>query len=88
MLGGVIKLIVDQVSKDPDAQMRGVLLCSGLVAGDALTGLAGALLVITGVISTSTAAFFGNTVSFIAFLVFALIITLLCLYVKDRPTKK
>lgn len=90
MLGGVIKIIVNRASSDPDTEMRGVLLCSGLVAGDALTGILGALLVITGVISTGTAAQFGNTISFIAYLLFALIITLLCLYVKDRnpQTKK
>jgi putative OPT family oligopeptide transporter len=80
MLGGVISLIVTKLTKNPkESQQRGVLLASGLVAGEALMGLFIALGVIFGWINLNAPSKFGPEVSLGVFLVMAVAFAWICL---------
>ena len=43
MLGGVVNLITEYFTQDNKSLQRGILICSGLVAGDACMGVLVAL---------------------------------------------
>jgi len=51
-VGGILAYLTRLISKDASTKQRGVLIGSGLIAGDALTGVLIALLAVTGIIST------------------------------------
>ncbi len=53
MLGGLIPLLLKRFSKEKDVTERSVLTASGLVAGDACTGVFIALLTVLGIIPAS-----------------------------------
>jgi len=66
MLGGVFSWYIRKKG-DKVAVDRGVLAASGLIAGDACTGVVVALLTVTGVISTTAKGLFPDVVSFAIF---------------------
>ncbi len=72
LLGGIVHLIVHRVSKDQSCIDRGVLLSSGLIAGDACMGLLAALLVVLGIIPASKPGLLNDGVAFLSFLLLAL----------------
>lgn len=55
MVGGLINMIFERFSKDERSLERGILLASGLVAGDACMGVVIALLAVLGVVPASKA---------------------------------
>ena len=55
MFGGIVSYLVGKKSAHPDMKKRGILAASGLVAGDACTGVIIALLSILGIIPASKA---------------------------------
>jgi putative OPT family oligopeptide transporter len=57
MFGGIISYLVGKKSSNPDMKKRGILAASGLVAGDACTGVLIALLSILGIVPASKAGF-------------------------------
>lgn len=71
MLGGIVAAFVKRKSSGEEVYDRGVLASSGLVAGDACTGVAIALLSVVDWINPDMKSFFGNWISLTAFLVLA-----------------
>jgi len=71
MLGGIVSMIVKRRKGSEEAIDRGVLASSGLVAGDACTGVLIALLTVIGWINPDTVSFLGDTPSIILFLILA-----------------
>jgi putative OPT family oligopeptide transporter len=68
MAGGLVSAAVSRLAKDPaEAQGRGVLAASGLVAGDALTGVVIALLAVLQWVSVGGEARFGPGAALAAF---------------------
>ncbi len=70
IIGGVVSWFVKKISTE--ANQRGVLAASGLVAGDACTGVFIALLTVAGVIPASQNGFFPNIVSLGVYLLLSL----------------
>lgn len=68
MIGGIAAALVDKFAKNAIPRERGVLTASGLVAGDAFTGVIIALLTILGWISPSGKGFFPDSISLLVFL--------------------
>jgi len=68
MVGGVTKGVVKRISSHPDAEERGMLTASGLVAGDACTGVIVALLTVLGIIPATKAGLLPDIVSLIIYL--------------------
>ena len=86
MLGGLISLIVNKLTKSPkESEQRGVLLASGLVAGEALMGIVIALGVLFGWINLDAAPKSGSEVSLAVFLIMAATFGWVCLR-KDKTT--
>lgn len=71
MLGGIVSYIVQKRSSSPEMKKRGVLAASGLVAGDACTGVAIALCTVLGIVPASKAPMFSNTIGLIVFALLA-----------------
>jgi len=87
MVGGIIRYIVDKKSgaKEGDAG-KGVLFCSGMIAGEGIVGIILAILAVIGVdvaIDLSNAV---NTGIIGGIIVFALMI--FCVYKYAMPSKK
>lgn len=74
MLGGIVSAFVKKHTKDEEVFKRGVLCSSGLVAGDACTGVFIALLSMLGWMSPTSDSFFGDGASLSAFLLLALLL--------------
>ncbi|MCI0382565.1 MAG: oligopeptide transporter, OPT family [Chlamydiae bacterium] len=73
MLGGVVSLFLQQLSKNSEeTSERSILIASGLVAGDACTGVIIALLIVVGVIPASKEAFFPDWVALTLYLSLAI----------------
>ncbi len=72
MLGGVVSFVVKKYAKSPEANDRGVLTSSGLVAGDACTGVLIALLSVLGWVSTSTTSLLSDAFSLLFFAILAI----------------
>jgi putative OPT family oligopeptide transporter len=72
MVGGVASLIVKRYEKSPAASQRGVLGASGLVAGDAVTGVVIALLTVLGIIPATANALLPDGASLAIYLLLAL----------------
>lgn len=79
MVGGLIKGGINKFTKDKkvlqEKNERGILLSSGYIAGEALTGVLIALAVTVGV-TFPTETFFGPVVSIIAFAIVAVVLLL------------
>lgn len=69
--GGVLSWLVGTARGDKERHGRGVLLGSGLIAGDALTGIVIAGLAIVGLLDLDKAARFGPWISLAAYLILA-----------------
>lgn len=74
MLGGLITYVVKKYAQSPQANERGVLTASGLVAGDACTGVVVALLSVAGWISTTATPLFPDVVSMLVFVGLAVLL--------------
>ncbi len=73
MLGGIVRFIVKRIQKQKEgSEESGILIASGLVAGDACIGVVIALLTVIGVISPGASPLLGSTFSIIFFLLLAL----------------
>lgn len=69
MIGGFVSTLTARLSQhDPDVHERGVLASSGLVAGDACTGVLIALFTVLGWINPDAEPFFSDAISLILFL--------------------
>lgn len=71
MLGGLVAAYVKRKTPNQEVYDRGVLASSGLVAGDACTGVIIALLGVIGWVNPETKPFFGNWISLSIFLALA-----------------
>ncbi len=67
MLGGLVGALVTKYARNKDANERGVLTASGLVAGDAFTGVVIALLTVIGWVSADGKGFFPDWFSLLMF---------------------
>ena len=72
MLGGVASLITNHLSKDKKSVNRGILISSGLVAGDACMGVVIALLAVLKIIPARKSGLFGDWFSILLFILLAL----------------
>jgi putative OPT family oligopeptide transporter len=70
-IGGIVATWVKRQSRDPEVYQRGVLGSSGLVAGDACTGVVIALLSVAGWIKGTETPLLPDSVSLIVFLLLA-----------------
>lgn len=88
MLGALVSLIVNKCQKSSASYDRGILAASGLVAGDACTGVFIALLIVIGKLSSSTTPLLGYIPSLIFYIFLAGILVLICLkppkFLKDK----
>jgi putative OPT family oligopeptide transporter len=67
MVGGLVRKYVNRHTSDESTQERGVLISSGLIGGDACTGIVIALLTILGIMPTEAESYWPNWVSFLAY---------------------
>lgn len=72
MLGGIVSYFVRRKSNRPEMLKRGVLAASGLVAGDACTGVVIALLSVIGILPINRMGFFPDSVGLSVFVLLAL----------------
>jgi putative OPT family oligopeptide transporter len=79
MAGAIIAAIVKRFQKNEESNQRGILAASGLVAGDACTGVILALLIVLGKLNTSGSSLLSDNISLISYGVFALILGFICL---------
>ncbi|MEK7340094.1 MAG: OPT/YSL family transporter, partial [Verrucomicrobiota bacterium] len=87
MLGGIVSFFVKKREKTTHmttASEKGILAASGLVAGDACTGVIIALLTILGIIPAIEHPFFSNTISLSIFLLLAAGLGAICFYKRDK----
>lgn len=88
MLGAVVSLIVNKCQKSSASYDRGILAASGLVAGDACTGVFIALLIVVGKLGSSATPVLGYIPSFLFYILLAGILGLICLkppkFLKDK----
>ena len=83
MLGGIVSFLVkkkERATHMTTASEKGILAASGLVAGDACTGVIIALLTVLGIIPATEQAFFSNTISLSVFLALAAGLGAICFY--------
>jgi putative OPT family oligopeptide transporter len=71
MIGGIVALIDQKRKCKPEMKKRGLLAASGLVAGDACTGVVTALLSAAGIITTAKSGLFPDSVGIAIFLALA-----------------
>lgn len=71
MLGGLVRAYVNRRSSQELAQDRGLLFSSGLIGGDACTGIVIAILAISGAIPVEGVSLSPDWVSFLAFFLLA-----------------
>jgi putative OPT family oligopeptide transporter len=88
MIGGLTSAIVAHFTKDEDANERGVLTASGLVAGDAFTGVIIALLTVLGVVSASGKGYFNNSISLLIFIALGIGLILFALHPIHKHHRK
>jgi putative OPT family oligopeptide transporter len=87
MLGGIISMIVTHFSQQKEiSKQKGILVSSGLVAGDACLGVVAALLTVLGVINPDKKPLLGDQYSLLFFGILAII--LLVLSLKKEKIKK
>lgn len=84
MVGGLAAALVAKLAKETDAQERGILTASGLVAGDAFTGVVIALCTVLGWISAEGKGFFNDYISLAIFAILGLGLALFALYPLNR----
>lgn len=79
MVGAVASILIKKFAKDNKSINRGVLAASGLVAGDACTGVGIALFIVLGKMPENIKVFFGENVSVIFYLALAVLFSFICL---------
>lgn len=88
MAGALIAMIVTKFQKTPTSFDRGILAASGLVAGDACTGVLIAFLIVIGKLDTDKQAVLGYLPSVIFYAILAGILAVICLkppkFLKDK----
>lgn len=72
MVGGVVHFFINRSTHYVKIQERGILAASGLVAGDAVTGVIIALFTVMGKLPTSQNGFFSDWVSFGVYMALAI----------------
>jgi putative OPT family oligopeptide transporter len=72
LIGGIVHYFINKSTQYEKIQTRGILAASGLVAGDAVTGVIIALLTVIGIIPTSKEALLSDWVSLGAFIALGL----------------
>ncbi|MGE3954819.1 MAG: OPT family oligopeptide transporter [Parachlamydiales bacterium] len=75
--GGILSFLVRRLSRDPHTHEHGVLIGSGLIAGDALTGVTIALLTVVGLLSPTGSPWGGSWIALISYGVVILLFGLL-----------
>ncbi|MES2344547.1 MAG: oligopeptide transporter, OPT family [Chlamydiota bacterium] len=80
MVGGLAAAAVTHFAKEPDARERGILTASGLVAGDAFTGVVIALLTVLGIVSADGKGYFNDYISLAIFAALGVSLTLYALH--------
>lgn len=88
MIGGLASLIVKRYEKNPSASQRGVLGASGLVAGDAVTGVVIALLTVLGIIPATANALLPDGASLAIYLILGIALAWFALKPHRRFLKK
>lgn len=89
MLGGIVSFFVKKREKTTHmttATEKGILAASGLVAGDACTGVIIALLTVLGIIPAIEHPFFSNTISLSVFLLLAVGLGAICFYKRNKTS--
>ncbi len=72
MTGALVKIFVDKKIKQEKDKGKAILIASGLIGGDAFTGVIIALFTITGLIPAQKEAFFPPYISLVMFILLAL----------------
>ncbi|MCB1081487.1 MAG: OPT/YSL family transporter, partial [Chlamydiia bacterium] len=72
MVGGIVHMISEKITRNERSIERGVLLSSGLVAGDACMGVLIALLTVLNIIPASKAGFLNDWFSIGIFILLSL----------------
>lgn len=88
MVGGIVYFIVQKISgaRKQETTDRGVLLASGLVAGDALMGIAVALFVVFGWVKLGKEPFMGSWTGLATFMAVAVVLGVMCMYKSKKAT--
>lgn len=84
-IGGAVSAWVHSKDKSETTHERGILASSGLIAGDACTGVVIALFAVIGWISTSKTALFQNIVSLIVYIGIAILLAWITLRKSKKP---
>jgi putative OPT family oligopeptide transporter len=87
MIGGIINFVFERFSKDDRSQERGILLSSGLVAGDACMGVVVALLAVLKVIPSSKEGVFNDFVSLGLFVCLSLFLGFMTYKKFNKPAR-
>jgi putative OPT family oligopeptide transporter len=78
MLGSIIPFLLKKFNASEDAKERGILAASGLIAGDACTGVILALLIVIGKATLSDSSIFSDKISLLSYLALAFILYMIC----------
>ena len=84
-LGGAVAAWVRRQNDSELVQEQGILAASGLIAGDACTGVVIALFAVLGLVSTSKPAIFQNMISLIIFIGIAILLAWITLRDIKKP---
>ncbi len=68
MIGGIVSLITDKLIDKKHTNDSGILICSGLVAGDSCMGVIAALLTVLNIVPSSKSGFFSDWISLALFI--------------------
>ncbi len=92
MFGGLIKFIVEKIGgKQKDESSKGILFCSGLIAGEGILGVVLAILTVTGVtekINISSIVPTGNITSLIVLIAIGALVFFMAGGLKKNSDKK
>lgn len=78
MLGGLVCLLTKFFKRPEEVNQRGILLSSGLVAGDACTGVIIAFLIVFAHLDTSKAPYLPQFVSLVIYVLLGISLALIC----------
>ncbi len=85
VIGGLAREYVNRKISTEEAQERGTLLSSGLIGGDATTGILVALLTVTGIIPTDSPSLLPTWTSFLFYLLLAGCLAFFTVYRQKEP---
>jgi putative OPT family oligopeptide transporter len=91
MAGAVISYLVKKLQYSSSCNERGILAASGLVAGDACTGVVLALFIVLGKLSSSDQTYFGDNMSILLYGLLAFLLMIICIkpprWLKEKKSK-